>query len=485
MNVLSLFDGISCGRVALERAGFPVNEYIAYEIDKYAMQISNKNYPDIKQGGNVFDANYSQYKDFDILLGGSPCTYWSIARNNRETTCDGEGGKLFMQYVRALNESNPKYFIYENNYSISKDIKDAISAELGVKPIMINSALVSAQQRKREYWTNIPVNGLPADKGILLKDILELGVCCDEKAYQLAANSCTTRRSTSKVGCLRATYYKTGVRNLEENLIQGLGYEGIVEPLLIGEIESNATYRNGSEASQQYRVYSPEAKARAMCANGGGVGAKTGLYACPVKLGEINGGGQGNRVYSINGKAVAQTAQGGGMGSNTGLYAMPFNVALREANMELVPYVVDKISEIVAKYGYLPEMFNPYNKAEIKDKHPTFTASSGSRQTASGTVLIIQKIQDELKTEINKNVYLIKDGLILIKGNFHPINLPDGLYIIRKLTPVECERLQTLPDNYTAGISDSQRYKSIGNGWTVDVITFLLSFINGGGGNGK
>ena len=181
MDVVSLFDGISCGMVALERAGIKVDSYTAYEIDKYAIEISKKNYPDIirPENGDVFCADWDEYKktrtpNTDLLLiGGSPCTHWSIANANREVTCSGIGYDLFMQYARALHELKPKYFLYENNYRIHKDIVDAISKELGVKPIMIDSALVSAQSRKRYYWTNIPNVTQPTDKGILLKDVLE------------------------------------------------------------------------------------------------------------------------------------------------------------------------------------------------------------------------------------------------------------------------------------------------------------------------
>ena len=147
MKVLSLFDGISCGMAALERAGIPVEKYVAFEIDKYAIAISQKNYPQIKQRGNVLEGDFTQYKGFDLLIGGSPCTYWSIAKRGRETTCEGLGWTLFQEYVRALKESGCRWFLYENNYSIHKDIKTAISLALGVEPIMINSALVSAQSK--------------------------------------------------------------------------------------------------------------------------------------------------------------------------------------------------------------------------------------------------------------------------------------------------------------------------------------------------
>lgn len=172
MKVLSLFDGISCGMIALERAGIPVERYVAYEIDKYAIQISKKNYPQIEHCGDAMTADFTQYKGFDLLIGGSPCTYWSIAKNGRETTPNGIGGQLFMQYVKALKEIECKYFLYENNYSIHKTIKAFISEKLGVEPIMINSALVSGQQRKRLYWTNIPNIMQPTDKGILMQDVV-------------------------------------------------------------------------------------------------------------------------------------------------------------------------------------------------------------------------------------------------------------------------------------------------------------------------
>ena len=184
MKVLSLFDGISCGRVALERAKIPVEKYYSSEIEEFAIKVSQKNYPDIIQLGDVFNINYSKLGEIDLLIGGSPCTYWSNARakdTGREITPDGIGGQLFMQYVRALKEVKPKWFVYENNNSMSKQIKEFISNELGVSPIMINSELVSGQIRRRLYWTNIPIKQLPQDKNIKLIDILEKSV--DDKYY--------------------------------------------------------------------------------------------------------------------------------------------------------------------------------------------------------------------------------------------------------------------------------------------------------------
>lgn len=179
MRCLSLFDGISCGMEALGRAGISVDRYVAYEIDADAIQVSQFNHPQIEHCGDVFQAKYDKGQ-FDLLMGGSPCTNWSIAKagggekyaTKRETAASGIGWDLFSQYVRALEEANPEYFLYENNESMSDDIKHCISRELGCEPIMIDSADFSAQTRKRYYWTNIPVSKWEA-KHILFSDIMD------------------------------------------------------------------------------------------------------------------------------------------------------------------------------------------------------------------------------------------------------------------------------------------------------------------------
>ncbi len=345
MKVLSLYDGISCGMVALERAGIQVCSYSAYEIDKYANAVSSRNYPTIEHLGNVFDGDFKKHKNCDLLIGGSPCTYWSVAKKDRETTSDGEGFRLFMQYVRALKESSPTYFLYENNDSIHRNIKAEISKELGVQPIMINSALVSAQQRKRCYWTNIPNVTQPEDKGILLKDILLSGIPWNDKSY-----------------CFTATYNGAEFRNTLERKQRTM----IAEPVILNE--------DNGKARTIKAQYHKTSLANTIRQDGFG----STMVAVPVRIGQIGKGGQGQRIYSVCGKSVSLSANGGGQGAKTGLYK---------------------------------------------------------------------------------------------------IDLPDGDYIIRKLYPIEAERLQTLPDNYTEGISNAQRYKCIGNGWTVDVIAHILRFI--------
>ena len=189
-----MFDGISCGHVALERAGIKVDKYYASEIDKYAIQIAQKNYPDTLHIGDVNDIDFNEYiEKIDMLIGGSPCTFWSISKQNREVDKEGIGWKLFSRYIDALKTVKPKYFLYENVASMPQSIKSFISEEFSCEPILINSALVSAQKRKRLYWTNIPNVRQPEDKNILLQDILEDGYVDRDKSF-----------------CLDACYYKGG-----------------------------------------------------------------------------------------------------------------------------------------------------------------------------------------------------------------------------------------------------------------------------------
>lgn len=193
MNILSLFDGISCGYIAAERAGLEIEHYYAYEIDKYAIAISKKNYPQIIQCGDVTTADFRQYRGIDLLIGGSPCQNFSfmgkqngLVVKNEEITClekyltlkeqgfefDGQS-YLFWEYVRALRECRPKYFLLEN-VKMAQKWKDIITKEIGVEPILINSSLVSAQNRERLYWTNIPNVTVPNDKEIMLRDVIDI-----------------------------------------------------------------------------------------------------------------------------------------------------------------------------------------------------------------------------------------------------------------------------------------------------------------------
>lgn len=325
MKVLSLFDGISCGMVALERAGIKVEKYVAYEIDKHAIHISQKNYPQIEQCGDVTTADFTQYKGFDLLIGGSPCQDLSIAGKRKGLS--GNRSSLFWQFVRALNESKPKYFLFENNYRMPKEAEKTITNALCVEPILINSSCFSGQSRNRLYWTNIPVNilGLPTPK-MTIKDILEKEV--EEKYYMNVPL------------IIKEKYAKSELQQ-------------------VGTIPKTALNDN----ERQRRVYSVDGLSPTVLAR-----ADSPKILCIGKL-EMKASQQVRRVYSTDGLS------------------------------------------------------------------PTLdTMQGGHRQV---------KILENAR--------------------------------VRKLTPLECERLQTLPDNYTSGVSNTQRYKGIGNGWTVDVIAHIFT----------
>ena len=183
--MLSLFDGMACGRIALERCGYNVTNYFASEIDKYAMKVAKANYPDIQHLGDVRSVITDDLPDIDLLIGGSPCQGFSFA--GRHLNFEDQRSRLFFEYVRILEETQPRYFLLEN-VRMSKESERVISEFLDCEPITINSNLVSAQNRHRLYWTNIPVDGLPDDKGIKLADIIESGNVDRDKAHCIDAN---------------------------------------------------------------------------------------------------------------------------------------------------------------------------------------------------------------------------------------------------------------------------------------------------------
>lgn len=325
IRVLSLFDGCSGAFQALKQLKIGVKEYYACEIDPYAIQVSNKNHPEIIQLGDVTKVDFTQFKCVDLLIGGSPCTDLSISKRNREGLYGKQSG-LFYEYVRALNETKPKYFVLENVASMKATERDKISEILGVQPIMINSALLTAQSRKRYYWTNIPNVTQPEDRGILLKDIIDSGF---------------TERHKSL--CVTATYSRVCPNDYFLDSSRQMIF---TKPIFLGGIEGRDWAKDGKKLSRNYP--------------------------------------QGERVYSIDGKSVTLSANGGGKGGKTGLYEMKQVVA-----SELKPYV-------------------------------------------------------------------------------------------RRLSPEECEKLQGFPVDYSEGVSNTQRYKMMGNGFTVPVIAYILSFADFG-----
>ena len=391
--------------------------------------------------------------------------HWSIAQTkNRETEASGIGWELFLNYRIARDKYKPDYFLYENNKSMSPAIRTQITAELGVEPVLINSALVSAQNRQRLYWvgrrnpdgtySQVPVEQ-PEDRGILLRDILETGFPLREKSYALqtghsaTAEDAVARRQRNAVAepvaikplSEREMDYMVGEHGkysdrwtylqkpgeadkalcITANVHRGVPYNICAEPVRIGTIENDA--KNPDHDSQQYRVYSPDGKSVTLCGNGGGLGAKTGLYATPVgtdadgilHLGSLYGQHSRWGMFAKDGKCPTITASMG-MGG-----------------------------------GHVPMV-------------PTRTDEEGHCQKNPTTA---------------KQIYEVRDGKISIGNTWYPIKLRDGFYIIRKLTVRECMRLQTVPEEYVFPVSDSQAYKMLGNGWTVDVIAHIMSHFEG------
>lgn len=321
MKILSLFDGMACGMIAMLNAGIEVESYDAYEIDKYAIKVSSHNFPNIKHHGDVFQADFTQYEGVDFLVGGSPCTYWSIAqKNNRETEASGMGWELFSQYVRAVKEAKPKFFIYENNKSMSAAIRESIDKAFGFEAVCINSALVSAQNRQRLYWigmrnedgtySKVPVEQ-PVDRGILLRDILESNV--QEQVYEMETVGIGYRGRMEDGKWIKR--YESNCEQKANALTTARTDSMVAEPVRVGVIN------NGGQGD---RIYDTRGKSCAVTANGGGAGGSGGgLYAEPIRVGDIGSTAQAHRVYSCDGKSVTINAGGGGQGGKTGLYLCP------------------------------------------------------------------------------------------------------------------------------------------------------------------
>ena len=450
VRIVSVFDGMACGMLAMQKAGIPVDRYVAFEIEKYAIQTSSHNFPMIEHRGDVFQADFTEFKGFDFLVGGSPCTYWSIAqKNNRETEASGMGWELFSQYVRALHEAKPKFFIYENNKSMSKAIRASIDEAFGFEAVCINSALVSAQNRQRLYWvgkrnpdgtySKVHVEQ-PEDCGILLKDVLEGTVHpfgeTSGKAYALTAsywkgqpkNKILEKKPADTCGrtCCNQHRQRQGLDNkkpvLQNNITNILNdnskgcrftASGVAEPVGIG-------YRGRMEDGKWVKRYEsneqPKANALTTCQTDSMVSEPVRVGTWPNTAKNQAHDSQQYRIYGTDGKSVTLCGNGGGMGAKTGLYAIP---------------------------------------VEFDGDRP-IKAVSGS---------------DGKEYE----VYEVQDGFITIKGKRYAIKLADGFYIIRKLTVTECKRLQTVPEWYEFPVSDTQAYKMLGNGWTVDVIAHLIN----------
>jgi len=363
INVVSMFNGMNCGRIALERAGILVNTYHSAETDKFANIITQKNYPDTIQLGDVCGVVAKDLPKVDLLLAGSPCQGFSFA--GKQLAFDDPRSALFFEFIRLLRELKPKYFLLEN-VRMKKEYLDVITEQVGgIEPILINSKLVSAQNRQRYYWTNIPNVTQPEDRGLVLRDVLE--------------------DYTDDV-------YLAGEK-LQKN------YKG-------------GNQLNPNYKSQANTIHDVNKKSGTICA--GTHGYANGYVGTPKQVGtavDIKGYDIIKRVYSPDGKSPALTTMQGG---------------------HRQPKVV--------------------------------TGAWRGRYNKDGSTT--QKLELRRDDKTNSLTTVQKDNVVV-----------DQEMNWRKLTPLECERLQTVPDNYTAGVSDTQRYKMLGNGWTVDVISHILSNI--------
>jgi DNA-cytosine methyltransferase len=432
--VLSLFDGMSCGEIALQKLGIKVKQYYAAEIDKHAIQVTQHNFPDTIQLGDVTKVFAKNLPKIDLLIGGSPCQGFSFA--GKQLAFDDPRSKLFFEFVRLKNECNPTYFMLEN-VKMKKEYEVIISKYMGVAPIEINSALVSAQNRIRLYWTNIGVEpqGLfgdmqcmipqPKDKGIILRDILETNV--PDKYY---------------LSDKMLKYFSNRAANFNQGKV-------------------NVRNENGKASTITSSSSSVDISDNFVCidTNGRIDTDKTGTIPASYSQGPDN---YSSRPFILNtnlkpanqDKANCFTAGGnsGGLHSDMTLIVAsrgrnPENPKSREIGLNteqhLEPRFDGKTNCLTSVQKDNLVMLNERQKANHKngdEKANTFLSTSWKGSQANGMTLV-------------------------------------GTTKIRRLTPTECERLQTVPDGYTSCVSDTQRYRMLGNGWTVDVIAHIFSFM--------
>ena len=534
MNVLSLFDGMGCGMLAMITAKIPIDNYYAYEIDKYAVKTAKHNFPHIEEKGNVFDANFTVYEGIDYLIGGSPCTYWSIAQSpdKRETTASGLGWELFSQYVRAIKEAKPKYFIYENNKSMARAIYESICETFGFEAIMINSALVSAQNRQRYYWvgkrnadgtySKVDIEQ-PKDKGILLKDVLD-GVVDREKSRAIIGSiGRTTPREyltknqgqvsfepvnasdEGKAHTLKAQYSKTEIKNICCHFAK-FGATGVAEPVGMASRGRNPS----GEYEQQYEARS-DGKSNAMttvqkdCMVGEPVCMRyernetAKALRIDYEAGRIHHGrnehkelqprpdGKSNTLTTVlkDNPICEPVIFNRPRGKNNGGFSADKSPTVTASRWEENHEVCEPVGCV--QVGAMPRPNGKLSKSQgfriydINAKPVTLKGNSGGAGGKTGLYAIpVEWDGDEPTQAVSTSdgkthkVYKVENGMICYKDKPYPIGLADGYYIIRKLMVSECKRLQTVPEWYHFPVSDTQAYKMLGNGWTIDVIVHLL-----------
>jgi len=565
MKVLSLFDGMSCGRIALDQLGIPVEKYYASEIDKYAIQVSQANYPDIEQVGDICNLDPKDYQDVDLMLAGSPCQGFSFA--GKQLAFDDPRSALFFEFIRLLKEIKPKYFLLEN-VRMKKEFLQVISQQVsecypeitfGIEPIFINSSLLSAQSRQRYYWTNIPGIQEPEDKGIVLRDILEDNYDSDrDKSYCIDANYSKTgakphhykdkyRRQLVnkpiKVGMnveeVKVRKHEVNISGLQHLLREMKKESGKTNKQIAKETNMPVTkvehwfrtdssfaipgdniwlklkevlgiktevfdqevmefvYRDGVYETKQ-RVYSDEGKSPTITASN----TEQYIETKPKMVGKTDTPGHDilKRVYSEDGKSPTITAHAG-----------KGTVPKIETKPKQVGVAVDINGHDILKRVYSPEGKSPTvttcqggnrepkvvtggairgraydNKGKRMDRDGSSVANkttqmlelrkdnkSNAITTVGKDSVVVENLPDKSQT-IKSQYYKSSRANFERQGTFHATGVQSEDLTWRKLTPLECERLQTVPDNYTDHVSNTQRYKMLGNGWTVAVIKHIF-----------
>tara|TARA_B100000424_G_scaffold18737_1_gene13505 strand:+ start:3764 stop:5377 length:1614 start_codon:yes stop_codon:yes gene_type:complete len=489
--VLSLFDGVSCGQVALNNIGIKPDKYYASEIDKFAIQVTQHNYPNTIQLGDVCDIKAEDFdEEITLLHGGSPCQGFSFAGD--QLAFDDPRSKLFFEFVRLVQELKPKYWMLEN-VPMKQEFEQVITEHLFQYPHKINASLVSAQSRKRLYWTNIPLKEKqPKDKGILLKDILEpnadINFDISEKTYKRIKMSERGQefftKDSEKIGTLIAGYHHlpTDGAYIEENIFAE-GLDSMTTP--DGKAWCvTATYGNAHPGSPHHSSERHE---------------RTLIPAGIKQIGEadINGHDHQKRIYDPNGKAPTLTSMGGG---NLEPKVPVQDETIQETKItkaiggQVVGRAYDEKGRRKDHHGSVAGETTQMLEPRSDEKSNALTTVSKSSIVGIEEVQSYKEVRTEnakkkrkeMRQKTGKDYTDFRDKELVPRddgkiGTLTP-NLNNEHQITetvenklrwRRLTPKECERLQGLPDDYTSMVSNTQRYRQCGNGWCVPVIEFL------------
>ena len=515
MKVLSLFDGMSCGQIALSKLGVKVDKYYASEIDKYAIQITQKNFPNTIQLGDVCNINPKNFMDVDLILGGSPCQGFSFA--GKQLAFDDPRSALFFEFIRLLKAIKPKYFLLEN-VRMKKEFLEVITEQVSacytaddvapeykdifgsvkIEPHFINSSLLSAQSRQRYYWTNIPNIKQPEDKGIVLRDILEYE---PQDPTLMSDNFVARQIKNGKDGCL-ITQEKEKASNLsaEEYVKNGrqgdyLACDDDGKPIadMVGKNGKKLIKENLDKAmtitARDYKGFS-------------GRGSTGVRVASPKQVGvavDIKGHDILKRVYSPEGKSPTINAHSGGNTEPKVVTGGAMRARSKNKDGKHVEWKETKPQQMlelrkdeksnsistVSKDSLVVQSYREVRTDEAKKARKEARQKTGKDHTPFRSKKLEPRDDGKVGTvtpSLNKDheISMIREKSKTVRsggrGSYdrHEWDSVDEMHW-RKLTPLECERLQTVPDGYTEGVSNTQRYRMLGNGWTVDVIAHILT----------